>query len=500
MEPYSGSLIDLVVDNFDGSEHEMIMLFRPEGSDETYRVSFDDPTAAPEVGVSFETLGHPDASDPDLIHLMTANLVRRHRAALGASSDSGPVQERVLVLLAQSDSHRLNLGAACSPTDIDRAWFSTADSVASTYASLSTNQTEVSGQVVTAPVELGRLGGSCRLNAWAKRALAAYPGDSRAFNRHVIVLPAAAACGAAGLAHITAPGERSRLWINDRYACDVGVLTHELGHSFGMHHAWKGGSPYGDLTDVMGFPRSQTLNAPHRMQMGWTPNRDVAEALEGDYEMQSLDVETPSTSTHPRVLQLSDRGRDPLFIAYRTADGLGRTLHPSVHNHVTVHRQHPGRRTELLATLAAGETYDDRGPGGISIRLLSTRRGLANVRISGGHDVSTDGNIQARMLSFSKRRANGWVVDEDSPTTPIVVEIWYDDLRYTQIVANLPYAGWRRHFPAGADSDHRFNLRLPRAPYNEDTISIWALDVDSSGAPTGERVLLDSIHVTPRGG
>ncbi len=132
----------------------------------------------------------------------------------------------------------------------------------------------------------------------------------------------------AALANVAA----NRLWFNG--SLDFGLLAHELGHTYGLHHAnlWRttdqsvigrGSSlEYGDVFDVMGESWSATsashFNPLFKTILGWIPEEAVTTATEsGTYRVYRFDT-AAADLTSPLALRVPrmNRGND-YWIGYR---------------------------------------------------------------------------------------------------------------------------------------------------------------------------------------
>lgn len=100
------------------------------------------------------------------------------------------------------------------------------------------------------------------------------------YTRYVYIFPPNSSCGFAGASYVG--GNPSQSWINGRL--DTHVMSHELGHAFGLWHSHSldcGTSAticssgtideYGDLMDVMGVPQTASphYNAFQKERLGW---------------------------------------------------------------------------------------------------------------------------------------------------------------------------------------------------------------------------------------
>jgi Gametolysin peptidase M11 len=157
----------------------------------------------------------------------------------------------------------------------------TGDASVNTYLrEASYGQTGVTGEVF-GWFTLPERGGDCHFAQWgrAAQALAASSGvDLGAYQHHVLVFPHVPACEWTGMAEL--PGAIA--WINGELT--VRIVSHELGHNLGVHHASalrcaESGNPvavggacsveeYGDPFDIMGRGERHTSNW-NKARLGW---------------------------------------------------------------------------------------------------------------------------------------------------------------------------------------------------------------------------------------
>ncbi|GIL48042.1 hypothetical protein Vafri_4754 [Volvox africanus] len=82
-------------------------------------------------------------------------------------------------------------------------------------------------------------------------------------------------------------GSRCYSWINGRYAQDLTVYMHEMGHNMGLQHSGRVGitnNEYADASCTMGHGRT-CFNAPNMWRLGW-----VAPLPGGDLNGTTLEV------------------------------------------------------------------------------------------------------------------------------------------------------------------------------------------------------------------
>ena len=205
-------------------------------------------------------------------------------AAGGAQQVGGSVvaaatgSRRVAVLLVNFTN---DTGPPWTHASVRNVVFDGTSSVAAYYADASYGLFGVTGDVFgwyTIPDD----NAGCDYNGWGSkaRAEAANAGvDLSAYDNVVYAFPGVSSCGWSGLAYL--PGRDS--WING--AMSLRVVSHELGHNWGVHHASTlsctsagtrvtlGGTctanEYGDPFTVMGSASTYHHNNWHRAQLGW---------------------------------------------------------------------------------------------------------------------------------------------------------------------------------------------------------------------------------------
>lgn len=188
--------------------------------------------------------------------------------------------QRILVLLVnfQNDQRQ--------PYTIDQANNMVFGTVNSFYREASFGQTSLSGDVrgwFTLPINTDS--GYClnssgdQIATYARQAATNAGINLAAYNKLMYVFPQLPSCGYAGWAFIGG----TDLWINNYLI--FRTTAHELGHSFGLHHAKSlrcdGGvlsgnctsAEYGHITDMMGSPGVTGHFHPfQKEQLGWLNN------------------------------------------------------------------------------------------------------------------------------------------------------------------------------------------------------------------------------------
>lgn len=160
--------------------------------------------------------------------------------------------------------------------------------------------------------------------------------DLSPYDRRVIFTPVRSECGFAGAASIGGSPSVARL--NGRTRLQV--VTHEMGHNFGLHHGHSLNcglvtlgdacthGEYGDRTDTMGSPDSGHVSAFHKQRLGW-----LADAATGELESvtdsgtHTLDPYETLPGSQPKAIRIP-AGVDPangkqrwLYLTYRQPIG-----------------------------------------------------------------------------------------------------------------------------------------------------------------------------------
>ena len=184
-----GLLVNIAIDKDDEHSCSSNLMFKDSQSEELFELKFVGEAPLLQAGLSVSLVGTVDDEREDVLIVMGDSL---HIIDVQGLSDRTPanpgvINERLLVMLAESNSQKLDLPAGCDLAAIQSRFFGSGNSVATSYTELSNGQTLVSGEV-GGPFNLGKLSGSCRRNAWIRKALRAYTGDASQFNRRVVII------------------------------------------------------------------------------------------------------------------------------------------------------------------------------------------------------------------------------------------------------------------------------------------------------------------------
>ena len=219
----------------------------------------------------------------------------------------------VLVIMAN-----FNNTAAPSYTQAQalQTMVSNSNSVANFY-----NEVSYGGQLlnvtVTSTWVTMNLAGTCDYTSIATAANAASGYNTSNYNFVVYLFPPQS-CGWAGLAYVGFPHQA---FINGPSSFSTQVVTHEMGHNFGLLHAGSlscggaaiGGScsvaEYGDPWDTMGNQRAMHFNAAQKSKLGWIASSSVKTHSSGSATYTLSPLESGGGSTYAVKIPTSNTSR-----------------------------------------------------------------------------------------------------------------------------------------------------------------------------------------------
>ena len=368
------------------------------------------------------------------VHALAGKKVRAHgqRKPNGSFAASGGVQatgegtavavtgtKTVAVLLLNFSNDRAQ---AWTNDTVKGVVFDNPNSVDEFFRDSSYGQLALTGDVF-GWYEIDASNAGCAYTTWADQARtkATEAGvNLGAYQYTVYAFPQAQSCGWAGLANL--PGTSS--WING--AMNLRVVSHELSHNFGVHHAStlacsSGGTPttfsgsctqneYGDPNTVMGTGY-RLHNNWHRAQLGWFGDTTTV-TTSGSYLLAPVEL----TGT-PRMLRVARSDGTFLNLEFRqpwgvfdnfsagdpVVNGVSIRIAPSTSSIVQskLVDANPSTASFTDAPLGVGQSVTDPTTG-VSITTVSVGPAGALVSIQFGSDgvaPSAPGSLSATPSS-----------------------------------------------------------------------------------------------------
>jgi chitodextrinase len=360
--------------------------------------------------------------------------------------------------------------------------FDNANSVDEYYRDASYGQLALTGDVFgwyTIP----STNAGCAFTTWANQARAAAQAAGMPLGNYtytVYAFPQASSCGWAGLAYL--PGTGS--WING--AMTLRVVSHELGHNFGVHHAstlaCTGGtftgsctqSEYGDPFTVMGSAQTRHHVNWHRAQMAWFADTQTVTTT-GTYLLSPAEL----TGT-PRMLRVARGDGSYLNLEFRqpwgifdnfgagdpVVNGVSIRIAPELTSLVQskLVDANPATSTFTDAALGVGSTVSDPLTG-VSITTTSVGPAGAMVLIQ-----FPGGDTQAPT-------APGWL-----PATPTASYVRLNWSAATDNVGVTGYRVYRNGVQVGTTSELTY-VDPDRAPLTTYSYEIRAYDAATNLGP-----------------
>ncbi len=222
----------------------------------------------------------------------------------------------------------------------------------------------------------------CSPSSWVTQAsdawIAANPGKDISLYRHrSLIVPnywdwGNRHCGWGGVAQL---GCGSWCWAVSADPDSIlhGVIIHELGHNFGLHHArtdtnndGSTDSEYGDSSDMMGGSRSwMKFNAPHAEDKGWIdPVNFEIRTITPSVSAQNFDLIAMDEEVWDwpglRAIKVERTTNTDYYLSYRLAAGEYNNVGSGYRNRLNIHYGYDGSMaTYFVTTLSAGQTYND---------------------------------------------------------------------------------------------------------------------------------------------
>jgi len=325
----------------------------------------------------------------------------------------------VLVIMANFNN---TVPPTFTATQAQQVMTTNAGSVANYYSEVSYGQQALNVTVTSSWVPMNMaMPATCNNADWqavgtaanAAAKLASSSWDPAQYAFVVYLFPSIGACGWSGLAYIGAP---RRAYINGVNSFVTQVVTHEMGHNFGLLHAASlrcagaaiGGSctvsEYGDPFDTMGNQRAMHFNARQKSKLNWIGTGAVATHTAGTATYTLAPLENPGGPLYAIKIPTTSANRT-YWVEFRQPIGFDSALASWPNNGAQVRVASPFETlcggcdsfsddTELLdmtpgtpsfndAALIAGETFSDTTYG-INISVLSASSGALTVQVSAG--------------------------------------------------------------------------------------------------------------------
>jgi len=382
------------------------------------------------------------------VHALAGKKVRAHgqrrngvfAATGGVQAAGGPTvaaatgTKSVAVLLFNFPN---NTSQPWTTSSVRGVVFDNANSVDEYFRDASYGQLALSGDVF-GWYTIDSSNAGCAYTTWANqaRSKAAAAGVPLSSYQYVVyAFPQTSSCAWSGLAYL--PGTGS--WING--AMTLRVVSHELSHNFGVHHAstlacssagtrttFTGSctqSEYGDPFTVMGAASTRHHVNWHRAQLGWFGDaQDVTTS--GTYALAPAEF----TGT-PRMLRVARADGTYLNLEFRqpwgifdnfsagdpVVNGVSIRIAPALSSLVQskLVDANPGTTTFSDAALGVGQTVTDPQTG-VSITTVSVSPSGALVSIQFGSDSqapSAPGSLTAAAASATSVQLN-WTAATDN--------------------------------------------------------------------------------------
>ena len=258
-------------------------------------------------------------------------------------------------------------------------------------------------------------------NTAAKALSSAYTASNYNF---VVYLFPQQSCGWAGLAYVGSPHQS---FINGTAAFRNQVVTHEMGHNFGLYHAGSlncgsatiGGTcsaaEYGDPWDTMGNTRAMHYNAAQKLTLGWISSTAVKTHSSGSANYTISPLETGGAATYAVKIPTSSTSRT-YWLEYRQPIGFDAPLSAYPNNGVQVRVSDPFQwasgsdDTEILdmtpatrgnftdSALVVGQSFLD-STYGVNIIVTGATASAVTVSVSKGATLSPTTTTLASSLN-----------------------------------------------------------------------------------------------------
>ncbi|HXH31975.1 MAG TPA: hypothetical protein VNJ01_14290 [Bacteriovoracaceae bacterium] len=385
----SGEVIDIHLDNFDGTSELHRGLETPTGA---FRILSTDPAVGSQIEVTSS-----DVSEG----VMSVNAYNVLDSAKRPRDPNG--QERILAVRVKWGPEQ---ETPCSETSIATSLFGGQGSITHFFSENSRGQLNFTGNVHPQVIEIDSSPSACDYPALASRidGKLAAAGVVLADYQKLMYFVPSASCGWSGIAF-----GNKRNFIYGGSCAVQGILAHELGHNLGLHHAWVPGSEYGDTSDVMGraFNGLLGFNAINKDRLDWIYPDEVNQvAATAGLSYAVAPSNSPYLGSITRTIVVNDPELPiPLYLSYRQPLGYDQILSPIFFNQLSIHSGSDtfNQVTTLLATIPIGGEFQH--PSGVKIKLNSLTESEGSVQVTKGC-VKRAPVISGELLVRMKRSAS----------------------------------------------------------------------------------------------
>jgi hypothetical protein len=303
-----GTLAIAHADDFANGKSRYIYQVRDDASGVT-TLSLKSLPAALRRGMRVVVSGQPDV-DPSSLRPERITIVSAPAEGIDAKSEmilKSATTNSVLVIMANFNN---TIAPSYTTTQAQQVMATNTYSVANYYSDVSYGQ-QLLNVTVTPWVTMNMAKPSnCPWSTIGSAADAAALAASSSYNvsnyNFVVYLFPSLACGWSGLAYVGFP---HKAWINGTGAFATQVISHEMGHNFGLLHAGSlncgaasiGGScsvaEYGDPFDTMGNSHAMHFNARQKALLNWIPASSIKTHTSGsaNYTLNPLEQAGGST-------------------------------------------------------------------------------------------------------------------------------------------------------------------------------------------------------------